>query len=86
MFYLQVPDINVSILDVEDSALFRLKHFATHSKLSDIPKYVKYLRNSTLLDYAGFLCLRYDIRIIYFILKLNTNIVGIYVIMQYKDV
>lgn len=78
MFYLQVPDINVSILDVEDSALFRLKHFATCTRLSDKPKYVEYLRNSTHLDYGGFLCLRLDIEIIDFIFKLNTNIVSIY--------
>ncbi|XP_060872805.1 DNA primase large subunit-like [Metopolophium dirhodum] len=58
MFYLQIPDINVPIFDVEDSALSRLEHFSTYAKLSDKPKYSMYLRNSTLLDYTGFLCLR----------------------------
>lgn len=61
MFYLQAPDIDVSILDIEDSALARLKHFATYGRLRDRPEYVEYLRNSTLLDYAGFLCLRFDV-------------------------
>lgn len=61
MFYLQVPDINVPILDIEDSALARLKHFATYTRLSDKPKNITYLRNSSLLDYAGFLCLRFGI-------------------------
>ncbi|XP_060853428.1 DNA primase large subunit-like isoform X1 [Rhopalosiphum padi] len=58
MFYLQVPDINVSVIDVEDSALSRLGHFATYSKLSGKQKHLQYLRNSTILDYSGFLCLR----------------------------
>lgn len=62
MFYLQVPTLNVSIFDVEDSALARLKHFAAYTKLNDKPKHIKYLRNSTVLDYAGFLCLRYSIK------------------------
>ncbi|VVC28967.1 DNA primase large subunit, eukaryotic/archaeal [Cinara cedri] len=58
MFYLHVPDINVSITDVEDSALVRLEHFATYTKLKDKPKNKEYLKNLTPLDYAGFLCLR----------------------------
>lgn len=61
MFYLQVPDINVSILDIEDSALSRLGHFATYSKLTNKQNHLKYLRNSSLLDYSGFLCLRYGL-------------------------
>jgi len=71
MFYLQIPDINVPILDVEDSALSRLEHFSTYAKLSDKPKYSMYLRNSTLLDYAGFLCLRYLCNLFIFIYLLN---------------
>lgn len=58
MFYIQVPDIDVSILDIEDSAIARLIHFATYGTLNDKPAYVEYLKNATLLDYAGFLCLR----------------------------
>lgn len=61
MFYLQVPDINVSITDVEDSALVRLNHFVTYTKLSDKPKYINYLKEFTHFDYAGFLYLRFDI-------------------------
>ncbi|XP_027843521.2 DNA primase large subunit-like [Aphis gossypii] len=58
MFYLQVPDINISILDIEDSALSRLGHFATYSKLTNKQNHLRYLRNSSLLDYSGFLSLR----------------------------
>jgi len=71
MFYLQVPDVNVSILDIEDSALFRLKHFATYTKFNDKPKYDEYLRTSTLLDCAGFACLRFDIKNNYFVFVNN---------------
>jgi len=76
MFYLQIPDVNVPIFEVEDSALSRLGHFATYAKLSDKQKYFKYLRNSTLLDYAGFLCLRYEIylHLYTFILLIHYNI------------
>jgi hypothetical protein len=66
MFYLQVPDINVSVIDVEDSALSRLGHFATYSKLSGKQKHLQYLRNSTILDYSGFLCLRYELHLYLF--------------------
>lgn len=58
MYYLQVPDLKVSIVDIEDSALFRLEHFATYAKLCNKPTYLKYLKNSSLLDYAGFLYVR----------------------------
>lgn len=61
MFYLQIPDINVPIVNIEDSALARLGFFATYAQISDNPKNVEYLRNSSLLDYIGFLCLRFDI-------------------------
>lgn len=69
MFYLQVPDINVSIVNIEDSAIARLGFFTTYSRLSDNPRNIEYLRNSSLLDYVGFLCLRFDIRRIFFIIK-----------------
>lgn len=59
MFYLNAPDVNVSILETEDSALARLTHFATHNELNDELEYIKYLEISSLLDYAGFLCLRF---------------------------
>ncbi|XP_050535856.1 DNA primase large subunit-like isoform X2 [Daktulosphaira vitifoliae] len=57
MFYLQIPNINMSIFDIEDASLARLQHFVTYSKLSDKPKYGEYLRISSLLDYSGFLSL-----------------------------
>lgn len=83
MFYLQVPDIDVPILDIEDSAVARLKHFATYGKLSDKPKYVEYLRNSTLLDYAGFLCLRFDINWWKSILGIYNSPVHVAVYLEY---
>ncbi|XP_050440714.1 DNA primase large subunit-like [Adelges cooleyi] len=58
MFYLHVPDINISIIEVEDSSLARLIHFVTYGKLSEKPKHIEYLKNSSLLDYVGFLSLR----------------------------